>query len=320
MINYRFFALFAVILITINLTEKVMAFKANNKKEHLSYAIPADLLLTADSKPTPALEELLTFLKVSHDNSLASIVTQTQKLWLRQPGKERWQVDDVQPESTNQVNNFARKLGLINEIKPSKKQYKYVFILGATFKRMRTRLAYVLKLWEQGITFDHLVFLVSERPLDATIESKEMMLDGKNGDLTFKENWQTPDQLPKTEYEAAQVIYDQSQLPEKFRAIPITFINSKMIKNSDGTMRRATTGDTIIDWLATNPTHGDCLFVSNQPYVGYQDSVMRTYISNSFGFLETCGPQASDTTRNADILDDLARFLYQEKIRREKNN
>jgi hypothetical protein len=85
-------------------------------------------------------------------------------------------------------------------------------------------------------------------------------------------------------------------------------------------MRRATTGDTIIDWLATSPAHGDCLFISNQPYVGYQDSVMRTYIPHSFGSLETCGPQASNTTRNSDILDDLARFLYQEKIRREKKS
>lgn len=54
-------------------------------------------LLNAQSKPTPALQSLLQLMNVEHDGSLASIVEKTQKEWLRAAGKERWQIEEMQP-------------------------------------------------------------------------------------------------------------------------------------------------------------------------------------------------------------------------------
>lgn len=287
----------------------------NKPKAIIAY----NLLLDCADKPTPQLADLLTLLKVNHDGTLASIVQETQKQWLRQAGKERWQVDEVCGELKEQILSHAINLGLTNEIKPVKAHYKYGVIFTASLTRTRTRLAYLVKLFEQGTQFDYIISLGSDRPLDPAIEPVEKMLDPNNGELAFRKDWQPPIQLPKTENEMVQMVYDQSDLPEKFRSIPITFHNSAMIKNANGTITRPTTGDTVLKWLASNPAHGDCLFISNQPYVGYQDSVMRTYMPEDFGFLETCGSAAQENPQNQNLifLDTLARFLYQEKMRRE---
>ena len=288
------------------------------QKEKTSYIIPADHLLDAQGKPSAQLEELLNLLNIKHDGSLASIVTETQKHFLRTAGKERWQTPELFETHKTAILNHANSLGLVEEIVPTQKHYKYAIILGATVKRMRTRLAYLAHLWQQGIRFDHIICLGSERPLDSSIESPAVLMDEAEFGVQCKkydENFE----FPKTEYEAFKFLCDHCvQLPQDFKAIPITFINSLMIKNADGSTRRPTTGDTILDWLKQNPAHGDCLFISNQPYVGYQDSVMRTFMPHDFGIIESCGPRAFDSTRNSDILDTIARLLYQEKIRREK--
>ena len=53
---------------------------------------PLAYFINNQNKPSPELLELLSLLNVAHDGTLESIVKETQKNWLRSPGKERWKV------------------------------------------------------------------------------------------------------------------------------------------------------------------------------------------------------------------------------------
>ena len=77
---------------------------------------------------------------------------------------------------------------------------------------------------------------------------------------------------------------------------------------------KASTADTFIDWLKQNPESGSCLVISNNPYIGYQDLVARTFLPSDFK-IETVGSQGSGEKVSV-YLDNLARWLYQEKQRR----
>ena len=83
----------------------------------------------------------------------------------------------------------------------------------------------------------------------------------------------------------------------------------------NGILKRPTTPDTVLDWLKIKPHPGLCLAISNQPYVLYQDSVLKTVLPPSFT-VETIGEKMDETSYNVSLLlDNLARFLYQEAKR-----
>jgi hypothetical protein len=267
-------------------------------------------LLTDKGLPTPALKEMLALFNVPHDGTLKSIVDATQKVWLRPKDKERWQVEDVLKDKAEHVIPLLEKLGCINAIVPQSKQYTYALILGATAPAMRNRLAYLLQRWQAGVTFDALIFLLSERPADPVRESKEVLLSSTT--LPIKKEWQFNGMLPRNEYEVMRFIYDQADLPAGFAAIPVFFVNG-----ADNNKKNANTMDTIIAWLSTKPEPGSCLFVSSQPYVGYQDSAVRTLMPSAFK-VETIGAAASKNDKITSYVDTIARWLYQEQKRRTK--
>ena len=90
-----------------------------------SVGMPASLrsyILTENSVPTPNLLKLLQVLDVEHENSLASIVKSAQKSWLRVAGSERWHVTDDYNDQRKQLLPLLKNLGLVDEVKPIKKQ------------------------------------------------------------------------------------------------------------------------------------------------------------------------------------------------------
>ncbi len=274
-------------------------------------------LLDPRGNPTKQLLDLLAFLHIQHDGTLESIVQATQKEWLRQAGKERWQVEEKYAELHEQLMPYLEKVITLQEIKPLQKQYDYAVILGATVSRIRMRLAYLADLWHSGLRVNNIVFLTGQRPLDPEQEKPENLLNANNGILPFKKDWQAPKQLPTMETDMAKLVYDQANLPENLRVIPVEFIDAPAQKTQPGAMRRPNTLDTINSWLKTNPKPGFCLCVSTQPHIGYQDAVMRTYMPAAFQ-LETVGPAAWSSVHNVIILDALARWLYQEQHNRQK--
>lgn len=282
----------------------------------LSYCI-----INKQGCPCPALVELLHLttpeLKTAlpEELTLPRIVEVTQRAWLRPSGAERWHIQEKEYADRDCMSELLNQLCLCKEMNPHKAHYNYCFIFGATATTIRTRIAYMLHLWEKGVRFDTLIFLGSERPLDATQESFAVLVDREQTILPIRCNWQQ-NALPTTETEMMKFIFNQAELPEAFDQITIEFVNTPMQEKEDGSLRRPNTGDTIAHWLASDPVLGSCLFISNQPYVGYQDTVARTYMPSAFE-IDTVGSSIPCDSQNIDIaLDTLARWLYQENLRR----
>ncbi|MDR3647192.1 MAG: hypothetical protein P4L22_06640 [Candidatus Babeliales bacterium] len=264
-----------------------------------------DFILNQDGTPTQALLDILEATKVEHNGTLSNIVKLTQEKWIRKPSTERWQMEEIDGLDKNAMLEKLNKINSVKEVAPQEEHYDYVLLLGAAAPRVKSRLDYLLELWNEGISFDKVVLLGSDRVLDSKIESEEIILELCPNTNNRK--------LPKNEIELLNYMY--SNLPEDFKkSVQLELVESKGTKNADGTVKRATTGDTIIDWLKNSPVEGSCLAISNAPFTGYQDSVLRTFLPKEFS-LETAGHKAGEITV-AVYLDNLARWLYQEQIRR----
>lgn len=236
------------------------------------------------------LLDLLKQMEVSHNGTLSSIVQATQKQWLRPAGKERWHIDELSTDKREVILSYAEKLGFIQECLPLKKHYDYAHILGGATPRMEKRISYLVSLYEKGVRFDHIFLLTGARPLDPAVDT---LLDGC-----------------KTESDAGHVLWQSAKMPEEMRKIPVTFVDTPMIKTEKGE-RRPTTNDTILAWMALNPKPGTSLFISNQPYVRWQGAAVRAYLPADQ--VETVGEGAKLTVQNsAIILDTIARWLYSE--------
>jgi hypothetical protein len=274
-------------------------------------------ILTANSKPQPALVELLKLEGLSADNSLESVVAATQTAWLNKNGLERFEVQDTRADRKKLYQELFKKLGLADSIHPTSLSYDYVCVHGALVLAFRARLAYLIALWQKGIKFKQIVFLTGERALHPERESIAELCDTTQTILPIRKNWQfDPSTMPyKTETDMEKLIYDQAEKPEGFEKIPVLFVDAPGYANPDGTRRRADTKSTLLTWLAHNPAPGKVLAITHQPYIGYQDSIMRTYMPDSFT-IETVGFAIPEKYKSvSDTLDSLTRWLYQERMR-----
>jgi hypothetical protein len=270
------------------------------------------LELIATKQPPKELLDLLEHCAIKHNGSITDIIEKTQHAWLRKPSIERWQYDLPEKISLSIALPHFEKLGMLQEVIPSHMVYDYALILGATTNRVRNRLAYLVHLWQQGIRFKIIVLLGSKRPLDPTADSTAMLNNIPQQGLPTRKNWQAPTPLPTTECAMMRMIFDQVEMPDEIKKCLRMIVNSPQIKMPNGITRRATTADTIIDWLKQNPHPGSCLFISNQPYVGYQHTVVQVLLPKSFT-IDTVGTGVKNSsTLDANVcLDMLARWLYQ---------
>jgi len=260
--------------------------------------------------------DLLRMFNVDHDGTLEGIVNQTQKQWLRQKGKERWEIEDVFADKRESAMPLFEKLQVIHEIKPTKNFYRYALLLGATVSRVRDRLAYLINLWNKGTRFEELVFLCGQRPLAPKLESKDVLFDRTNKNLAIRTDW-SPGRVPQTETEMMKMVFDQAELPKEMKDVRVLFVDVPMKKSKDGTLKRPTTPDTIEAWLQMNPEPGNCLASSGQPHIGRQHAVLKTLLPKNF-FIETVGPSCNPKVIKIGVLLDMAaRWLYQERKRLE---
>jgi hypothetical protein len=279
-----------------------------------NWAPKANLILNQAGTPKGCLLSLLAATNVVHDGTLNDIVAKTQTVWLRKPGQERWDLTGEKTINTKNLQSLFRDCGMIDEVNPALKEYDYVLVMGALASRMRLRLAHVLDLYDQGIRFKQIIFLGGMRPRQTQLENEETILGLglKNDPLSKKTDWHFNGNLPETESEIMRVLYDQVDLPTDFTAnVQAVFVDAPMKLNSEGQLVRPTTADTFAEWLKLNPTPGKCLVISNNPYIGYQDSVARTLLPSSFK-IETVGTKDSGEKLSVH-LDNLARWLHQEK-------
>jgi hypothetical protein len=239
-----------------------------------------------------ALSELASTLGISEN---ADIIEETQKHWLRKPNQERWELSELSSEQRLFVLNWGTKQGLFSPWKPLYKTYDKALILGATTSRMQLRLNYLKQLWNEGVRFNEIVWLTGDRPLDKRVDG---LIDRCN-----------------TESAAARLLWKETDLPEEMRTIPVVFVAVPM-KAEGSSLKRPNTEDTLIAWLKLSPEPCKALFISDQPFCGYQFAVVKANLPDTFLF-DVVGQEADTTSHPAAAaitLDSITRWIYQENL------
>ena len=259
----------------------------------------------------PNLCKLLILTGLNCEKDPKKLVEITQKNWLREAGKERWEITERFETKSAEILDLVKKLGFNERVLPQKKAYDYALVMGALSSTMKKRLAFLVKQWQEGVRFRHIYILVGERPRHPTMESEKMLFED-NAYLNFPKTWVHPKVLPQTETEIAKMIYKHAEIPQEFRKVPITFVNAPM-KLENAKSVRPTTDDTIHHLLEAHSfkKNASILSVSDQPYIQYQHAVLKRILQkNGHYSLETVGDEAAETRKLSIYLDSIARALY----------
>lgn len=252
----------------------------------LSFSLHA-LSLTDKGELKPAAQELLALFEI--DMPMDELVPYLLREWM-QAGKERWEMDRHFEDKRDLAMPLLTELQCVEMIRAEKGHYDYALILGATGPVMQSRLDFLYEEWQRGVRFEQIVLLTGDRDLDPKIET-------------------IPEGI-KTETELLVYLFEQHPLKN---LAPHLVIDSPKQILEDGTIRRPTTISTVIDWLKTSPKPGRCLSVSTQPFVGYQEAVIRSVLPSSFE-VEAIGPAIGKNYPLSIYLDNFAKWLKYEQI------
>lgn len=272
-------------------------------------------LFDENSKPTVRLLNLLHDLgmKFSQDSppSREDVIDWTQEKLLRK--EERWN------PQTNQFEDMKEKLvvnleelGFLKEVKPHFQTYEGAILHGATVGTVRIRLDYLINQWkERNVRFNKLYILTGERPLQS--REIEMLTDDTSSNLKIRSDWKKPSELPSTERDMIEYVWDQADIPEEIRQnVKLYFATAPMKIDSKGNKIRPTTNDAISAWLNLSPPKGLYLPVSNSPYILRQGIAMQIVNAQEEGYqFDTIGPNIGESTTMALIVDEVARAIYQ---------
>lgn len=253
------------------------------------------------------------------EKAILQINNWAQKNLLRQG--ERWQNQTNRFEALKpKIKPLLSELGFINAVPAHFNEYQGAIVHGSLLPGVRLRLYYLVEQWKQGIRFSHLYFFTGERPLEEQQENKAALMHDDACLLKIRKDWSEPSELPKTECEMMQLVWDQSEIPETMRKeVQVYFINAPMKKDPRNEKHlRPTTEDTVKYWLKAAPPYGSYLAVTNGPYINRQDLVVRALSPKEYSF-DTIGSAASEQETVAIFLDELARCIFQMKQLSEKD-
>lgn len=270
------------------------------------------LLFNENYQPRVKLLQLLELIGMEsvEKKAIVQINHWAQKNLLRQG--ERWEQTNRFENLRPKITPLLRELGFIDATLPHFKEYQGAIVHGALLSRVRLRVYYLVKQWQQGTRFSHLYFLSGERPLEPNLENKNFLTKDSESLLKIRKDWLEPVVFPETECEMIQLVWEQSEIPKDMRKqVKVHFINAPMKKDAKNErLLRPTTDDTIKAWLKTTPIQGNYLVITNAPYTNRQDLVMRSLTPREYGF-DTIGSAASKQENASVFLDELARCIFQ---------
>ena len=222
--------------------------------------------------------------------TLEEMVKITQEKWLRPVGSERWNLKDssLLKVHRTEIIRLLKKMGFVNEIKPSLKNYDAILVLGISDKNLITRINYIKKIYQEGIQYKKIYLLSGKIKIRPNL--KEMMNIDSLHFLT---------EISVMDYLCKKLCISLKQ-PE----MPIVMVVAKKKKN------RPNTADTLQEWLAKNDAEKNILIISNQPFVRYQKEVVKRVLKTSCNF-DTVGAKMDLSIPIAVILDTVARYLYE---------
>lgn len=237
-------------------------------------------LLTDEQKPTPEFAAVLEAVNIPSTYPI-EIIAASLKEKCFQTG-DRWNFEDRFEDKRETLLPLLDQLGCFDAVQASETHYDYGVVLGALRSSVEKRIGFLIDEWKRGVRFDRIVFLTGKRKLQP------------------KENCNHLD----SETEMMRFVWSETEMPEALRLIPLTIVDSPPAFGRD----RATTESTVIAWLKMKPTPGHCLIFSSQPYVGYQDAILRTRLPPTFS-IETVGPEGGRTLPTSVLMDNLNKWL-----------
>ncbi len=252
-------------------------------------------IYAAEEVPAPIVA-LLEATNVPHENTWDSVVDATQQAWLRPNGLERWQCDDRYASRKAEFWPLLEEAGLTDEVAPSRSCYKYAIILGSNCYTVLARLKYFMELVQNGLAFEKILLLGSGRLLERY--EQEFLAD------LSCENCQN-------EMDMMEAVWTQKAAALQ---IPIMAVSTPL-KEVEGKLVRPTTMDTIFTLHRQYPQEQSLLFISSQPYIGYQRAVAAKVLQAP---AEACGPKIpyqnyiEGRPKVSVCLDSLARQIYVE--------
>ncbi|NGX51295.1 MAG: hypothetical protein K1060chlam2_01160, partial [Chlamydiae bacterium] len=178
---------------------------------------------------------------------------EAQEQWSQQG--ERWTFQDHSEEERSDILSILEEMVSFEIKRASKNHYDYALVLGALYLSVEKRIAHLVDEYSRGVRFDVVVFLTGQRPLHP---EKEANFSGTETDMMV-EVWST---FP---------------MPEELRALPLMVVDAPPLPERG----RPTTESTLYAWLEAAPNPGSCLFISSQPFVNYQDAIIKFVLPES---------------------------------------
>ena len=86
------------------------------------------------------------------------MLEETQKHWIRRPGTERWDMQELSSQQSLLVFNWAQEQNLFASWIPTYSFYDKAILLGGATPRMQARLDHLIFLWNKGICFNEVVW------------------------------------------------------------------------------------------------------------------------------------------------------------------
>ena len=213
--------------------------------------------------------------KYNYDDLVVDIlefVKLTQKYFtIRSGNQERWEIKPHEWMMKNKAENFKllKILGMTLSVGPKFQNVDALCILGGKMSNMQGRIDYVALLLEKGLKANNLILLSGERYVTVKIDGTQEELN------KIAASYQLADSSKLTETHLIQKAYEESTLHNK--------IPTYVIDTPARDLPRPTTQTTIlelIEWLKRHEEIKTITFVSNQPYVKYQEAVIKEAMRN----------------------------------------
>lgn len=245
-------------------------------------------LVEADGRLTPPLVELLQLFDLPIDRTVDETAQILRSVWI-QEGKERWQYEDRYSDKKEQALPLLSEIGCFDAVHAGQLHYDYALVTGGLASRVEKRLNFLFEEWQRGVRFEALIFLTGQRDIDPIKEPLPPGVDSESQMMIR--------------------IYRAHPLSKAALDLPVSVIDTS--KQID-TMRRPNRADTVNAWLKTRPQPGSCLSISSQPFVGYDEAILRGLLPPEFSF-EVVGEADEGRFPLVFYLDNIAKWLLNTK-------
>lgn len=231
--------------------------------------------------------------KTTTPDSLAGwLVSETQRAWLRPPGKERWQVEATR-ECDEKLVRILEDSPFQAERLPRTACADHVLLMSAIESEFLVRLEYFSVLVREGFVPNAVYLLGGQRVLDP---DRECEIRGVLG--------QEAREIDMLEFHAEQARNRHPWL----EGLEFVSCSTPYQEDASGNLRRPNTHDTIVTWLQEHFDGGSVLCLSNQPFVDYQTTLFRKLLPKEV-VIDGAGARA-DRCSPSIVLDAIARMLY----------